>query len=806
MTEEKALLEPAEQTKSEEQVSIPTQLPVLPLKDIVTFPFMIVPLFITREKSVSAVDHALAQNRMILLVSQRDVSVEDPSPEDIYQVGTVGVIMRLLKLPDQKLKILVQGLARAYVRECDAHAGYLTARLETIPEPSVDFTIEVEALVRNVKRNMDRAVELGKSLSPEVMIVLQNLEDPGRLADLTASNLDLKVEDGQKILETIDPVARLRTVNEMLTRELELLDVQQKISIQAKGEIEKSQREYFLRQQLKAIQSELGEGDELAEEINQYRKKLEEASLPEEAREEANRQINRLEHMHPDSAETSTVRNYLDWIVNLPWSTSTEDRLDLTAAQKILDEDHYDLESVKTRILEYLAVLKLKKDLKGPILCFVGPPGVGKTSLGKSIARALGRKFGRMSLGGVHDEAEIRGHRRTYVGAMPGRIIQALRNVGTNNPVIMLDEVDKIGADFRGDPSSALLEVLDPEQNNTFRDNFLGVPFDLSRVLFITTANQLDPIQPAFLDRMEVIRLSGYSETEKLQIAKRYLIPKQLQAHGVSRGEVRFLDSAILTIINSYTREAGLRNLEREIASIFRKVARKLAEGEKGPYRIGRDQIAGYLGVPKIQPEELLKQDQVGIATALAWTPEGGDILFVEAIIMKGKGNLILTGQLGDVMKESAQAAMSYARARAKHFKIPENLFESSDFHIHVPEGAIPKDGPSAGVTMATALISACTSRPVHRDIALTGEITLRGHVLPVGGIKEKVLAARRAKIKKVVLPRANQKHVEDLPVELREEMQFLFVDEVGEVIRIALWPVQESRARTKKNGSKAAA
>lgn len=800
-TEEKPVVDRLEESgkapaQSDEQIQIPARLPVLPLKDIVTFPFMIVPLFIMRERSVVAIDQALAQNRMILLVTQKDQAMEEPSPEDIYQVGTVGVIMRMLKLPDQRLRILVQGLARASIKNWQTETGFLTATIETIPEPALDYTIEVEALVRNAKSSMEKAAQLGKNVSPEVMVVLQNLEDPGRLADLIGSNLDLKVEEAQRILEIIDPVARLRRIHELLIRELELLDVQQKISTQAKDEIEKSQREYFLRQQLKAIQTELGEGNELAEEIEQYRKKLAEAKLTGEAHEETERQIQRLQRMHPDAAETATVRNYLDWVLHLPWSVSTQDHHHLEQAQAILDEDHYDLEEVKTRILEYLAILKLKNDMRGPILCFVGPPGVGKTSLGMSIARALGRKFARMSLGGIHDEAEIRGHRRTYVGAMPGRIIQAIRTAGTNNPVLMLDEVDKIGADFRGDPASALLEVLDPEQNHSFRDNFLGVPFDLSRVLFIATANFLDPIQPAFLDRMEVIRLSGYSEQEKLQIARRYLVPKQLKAHGLSDSDIRFTHSGILTIINRYTREAGLRNLERELASICRKVARKIAEGRPGPYRIDGRAVSTYLGVEKIYPEELLKEDRVGVAAGLAWTPAGGDILFVEALPMKGKGNLILTGHLGDVMKESAQAAMSYARARSRQFQVDPDVFDKTDFHIHVPAGSIPKDGPSAGVTLATALISACTGRPVRRDVALTGEITLRGQVLPIGGLKEKILAARRAKIKKIILPKANEKDLPELPEDLKKGMTFILADEIDDVIRHALKP-QRSAALT---------
>ncbi|MGI8783902.1 MAG: endopeptidase La [Acidobacteriota bacterium] len=771
----------------EEQVKIPDDLPVLPLKDIVTFPFMIVPLFITREKSIRAVDQALSQNRMILLCAQKDSKIDDPTVADIYQTGTVAIIMRMLKLPDQRLRILVQGLARARVDRWDETKPYLAAAITTLQETEVERALEIEALMRNVKEALERCVAMGKNISPEVMIVIANIDDPGRLADLAASNLDLRIEEAQEIIEFIDPVVRLKRVHEFLLRELELLDVQQRISTQAKDEIEKSQREYFLRQQMKAIQTELGEGGDFSEEVQQYREKADKAGLPDEAKAEVNRQIQRLEKLHPESAETATVRTYLDWMVGLPWAKVTEDTLDLKQAQAILDEDHYDLEKVKTRIIEYLAVLKLKKTMKGPLLCFVGPPGVGKTSLGKSIARALGRRFVRISLGGVHDEAEIRGHRRTYVGAMPGRIIQGINQAESNNPVFMLDEVDKIGADFRGDPSSALLEVLDPEQNFAFRDNYLQVPFDLSRVLFITTANLLDPIQPAFLDRMEVIRLSGYTEAEKMSIARKYLIPKQVEAHGLEQKDIRIPEDALRLVINQYTREAGLRNLEREIATICRKVARRKAEGARMPVTVTRAKVHESLGAEKILPEDLLKEDKVGVATGMAWTPSGGDILFVEAIAMKGKGNLMLTGQLGDVMKESAHAALSYLRAHARDLGLTEEFFEEHDFHVHIPEGALPKDGPSAGVTMATALVSVCTQRPIRRSLAMTGEITLRGRVLPVGGVKEKVLAAMRNKITTIILPKPNRRDLDDIPEELRKNVNFILVEEIDEVLHPAL-------------------
>ncbi|HEY3128812.1 MAG TPA: endopeptidase La [Acidobacteriota bacterium] len=773
----------APEIRSESEIPIPSQLPVLAVKDIVTFPFMIVPILVGREMFVKAVDSALAQNRMILLLAQRDPNEEDPTPETLYPIGTVAVILRMLKMPEQKLRILAQGIARARAKTFVEGSPFLVAEVEPLQEPAVEKTMEMEATMRSVRAALEKAAALGKNISPETTVIANNLEEPGRLADLAASNLELKVEDAQQILEILDPLNRLQRVNEFLAREVELLNMQQKISEQAKDEIEKTQKEYFLRQQMKAIQSELGEVGEMAAEITALRKKAEEAGLPGEAKEEVERQISRLEKMHPDSAETGIVRSYIDWVLALPWSFTTKDQLGLPEAQKILDEDHYDLEKVKTRIVEYLAVLKLTQNMRGPILCFVGPPGVGKTSLGKSIARALGRKFARISLGGLHDEAEIRGHRRTYIGAMPGRIIQGLRNAGSNNPVFMLDEVDKVGADFRGDPSSGLLEVLDPEQNNAFRDNYLGVPFDLSRVLFITTANIQDPIQPALRDRMEVISLTGYTENEKLHIARRHLIPKQMAAHGIDARDIEFQDEAILTVINRYTREAGLRNLERELATICRKVARQKAEGRTETVSITPERVHQYLGPERILPEELLQENKVGVAVGLAWTPAGGDILFVEAIAMKGRGELILTGQLGDVMKESAKAALSYARARADKFKIPEDFFEKHDIHIHIPAGAIPKDGPSAGITLAAALISVSCKRPVRRNVAMTGEITLRGRVAPVGGLKEKVLAARQAKIYEVVLPEANRKDLEDISKDILSEMNFVFVEEIDQVV-----------------------
>jgi ATP-dependent Lon protease len=778
----------AEQSPEQQQITIPDVLPVLPMPDMVVFPYMIVPLFVNRERSTKAVDQALAENRMIMLVSQKDPNVDDPKASDLYDFGTVSIIMRMLKMPDGRVRILVQGFSRAQVEFFDETQPYITAKVSPKTETQVTpMTAELEAIIRNVKSSLERMVSLGKNISPDLVAIAANLDDPGRLADLVASNLDMKVEKAQEVLQLIDPIERLRRVHQLMAKETEVLEIQNDINTQARGEMDKSQREFYLRQQMKAIQQELGEGNELQEEIEAYREKVKKAKMPKEVQEEAERQLGRLERMHPDAAETATLRNYLDWMVQLPWTKATKDNLDLKKAQKILDEDHYGLEKIKDRIIEHLAVRKLKKDSKGPILCFVGPPGVGKTSLGKSIARALGRKFVRMSLGGVHDEAEIRGHRRTYVGALPGRVIQSIHQAGTNNPVFMMDEVDKIGADFRGDPSSALLEVLDPEQNFAFRDNYLGVPFDLSNVMFVTTANMLDPIQPAFRDRMEIISLSGYTEEEKVEIAKRHLIPKQVEEHGLKKSQIQFTDEGIRAMINLYTQEAGLRNLEREIARVCRKVAKQVATGEKKVRKIHTDNLDQFLGRPKVFQEELLKRDQVGVATGLAWTPVGGDVLFVEATAMRGRGMLTLTGQLGDVMKESAHAALSYARSHAKELGISEDFFGKHDIHVHVPEGAIPKDGPSAGVTMATAILSLLTGKAVHRKIAMTGEITLRGEVLPVGGIKEKVLAARRAKIDTVILPSLNKRDLEDVNETIRKEMKFVFVDDVKSVFKAAL-------------------
>jgi ATP-dependent Lon protease len=784
--------EPADET-----TRLPDLLPVLPLKDAVLYPYIIFPLAVGREASIRAVDHALSEERLLALVTQRDPAVEEPGPGDLSQIGTAAAIMRMLKLPDGRIRILAQGISRIRVGHVSESDGILQARVEAIPEaPAPAPTLEVQALVRSAKEAMDRIVGLGKNVSPEVLVLIANLEDPGRLADLIASNLELGLDEAQKVLETIDPLARLRGVAEQMHREVQLLTMQQEISTQARGEIDRSQREYFLRQQLRAIQAELGEGDDLAEEVERYRKLAEERGLSAEAKDELERQIQRLERTHPDSAESGVQRTYLDWLTGLPWGTTSDDLLDLDNARRVLDEDHYDLEKVKERILEYMAVRKLKGDARGPILCFVGPPGVGKTSLGRSIARAMGRKFARLSLGGVRDEAEIRGHRRTYVGALPGRILQGLHQAQTSNPVFMLDEIDKIGADYRGDPSSALLEVLDPEQNSTFRDHYLGVAYDLSRVMWITTANLLDTIQPAFLDRMEVIRLSGYALEEKLAIARRHLIPKQLAEHGLTPEQLVFSDQALRRVVDEWTREAGLRNLEREIAAVCRKVAMRVASGSTRRVAIGPRKLEGLLGAPRYYSEDLLARDRVGVATGLAWTATGGELTFVEAAATPGKGELSVTGQLGEVMKESARAAWTYCRTWAARNGQPVDFFARNDVHLHMPAGAIPKDGPSAGITMAVAVLSLLTGRKIDRRLAMTGEITLRGDVLPIGGLKEKLLAARAAGIRTVLLPRANRRDLAELPATLRHELALIEVERMDEVVERALLPAGRTNGR----------
>ncbi len=790
MTEQDNNVIPESPTKLE----IPNELPVLPLRDTVVFPFVATPLIVARRPSVQLIDDVLSGDRLLALVAQRKPELEEPRPEDIYTVGTAAIVLKMLKFPDGSLRVLVQGIERIKVLEYTSSEPYYRARIKVVRE-SYRPSTKIEALMRNVQIQFQKIVSLVPHLPDELQVVAMNLQDPGRLADLVASNINLNLQEKQEILEHADVERRLERLTVFLTRELEVLELGSKIQSQVQSELGKNQREYFLREQLKAIQQELGIGDERSAEINELRKAIEEAKMPEQAYKEAMRELDRLAKMQPGAAEYTVSRTYIDWLVSLPWSISTEDNLDIEAARRVLDEDHYDLEKVKERILEYLAVRKLKPDSKGPILCFVGPPGVGKTSLGRSIARALGRKFVRMSLGGVRDEAEIRGHRRTYIGALPGRIIQGLKNARANNPVFMLDEVDKIGADFRGDPSSALLEVLDPEQNFSFSDHYLEVPFDLSRVMFITTANVLDTIPPALRDRMEVLELPGYIAEEKLHIAFKYLIPRQIQENGLKTKHLTFTRAAVRKIIQEYTREAGVRNLEREIASICRKVAKDVAAHGDSKHIITAEKLADYLGPAKYYSEVKERTSEPGVATGLAWTPVGGDILFVEATKMRGNNKLTLTGQLGEVMRESAQAALSYVRSRAAQLGIQEDIFEKYD--IHVPEGAIPKDGPSAGVTIATSLVSLLTERPIRSDIAMTGEITLRGKVLPVGGIKEKVLAARRAGIRHVILPRKNEKDLAEIPEELRKEITFYFVDTMDQVLELALRKDGRLRSRS---------
>lgn len=778
------------------QEAIPEVLPLLPVREIVIFPYMILPLFVGREKSINAVEEALSRDRLIFLAAQRDMTEEDPTPEGIYRVGTIAIIMRMQRLADGRLKMLVQGLSKGMIREFVQVKPTFLVKVDQIGETqAAEITLETEALMRGVKEQLENLVSFGKVLSPDLVLILDSIDEPGRLADLVCSNVGPSVERAQEILETLDPIERLKKLNEALGQEIEVLTMQAKIRSQAKEGISKTQREYFLREQMKAIKDELGESDERAEEIKDIREGIKRARMPHEVEKEANKQLQRLEGMHPEAAEASIVRTYIDWLVEIPWSTSTSDTVDIKKAKQILDEDHYDLEKVKERIVEFLSVHKLKKQMKGPILCFVGPPGVGKTSLGKSIARTLGRKFVRISLGGIRDEAEIRGHRRTYVGALPGRIIQGIKQAGANNPVFMMDEVDKIGADFRGDPSAALLEVLDPEQNNAFSDHYLNLPFDLSKVMFITTANLTDPIPSALRDRMEVINLPGYTQEEKLRIARKYLLARQLQENGIDSRALDITDQAILHIIAQYTREAGLRNLERELSSICRKVARRIAEGENGTTKVTTANLHRFLGPPKYPAEDEREGNEVGVGTGLAWTHAGGETLCVEASVVKGKGSLVLTGHLGEVMKESAQAALTYARSKARELGIKEDLFAKREIHVHVPAGAIPKDGPSAGATIAISIISALTNIPVKKDVAMTGEITLRGRILPVGGIKEKTLAAMRGKISTVIIPYQNKRDLDEIPPYARKKLNFVLAKHMDDILPVALEDEESRRS-----------
>ncbi len=781
-----------EQDKGHE---IPAELPILPLRGTVVYPMTVIPLNVGQPRSIRLVDEAvMSPTRIIGLVTSKDENIEEPAPNDLYTVGTAAIVHRMLRAPDNTVRLIVQGLERIRVKEYTTHEPYLRAHI-AIAEDRVEKTVEVEALQRNGVELFRRLVALAPNLPEELLMAALNVDDPRQLVYMIATSLRMDLKDGQALLELDTVAEKLTKLNGLMAKELEVLELGKKIQSQAQTELEKNQREYILREQMKQIKKELGEDDEHAE-VKEYDKKIAEAQMTAEAEKEARRELDRMKVMPPAAAEFHVIKTYLDWLTALPWNKTTEDNLDIARARQILDEDHYDLKDIKARLLEYLAVRKLRlerggdeeaKSYKGSILCFVGPPGVGKTSLGQSIARALGRKFIRMSLGGMHDEAEIRGHRRTYIGALPGRILQSIKRVESRNPVFMLDEVDKIGSDFRGDPSSALLEVLDPAQNKTFRDHYLDVDFDLAQVIFICTANQLDPVQPALRDRMEIIQLSGYTEEEKVHIARGYLIPRQIEENGLRKAEIQFEDDAVRQIARDYTREAGVRNLERQIGSVCRKAATWVAEGKAAPFVITKAKVAEVLGKPKFYGEVAERTTIPGVATGVAWTPVGGDILFIEATKMPGGKGFIVTGQLGDVMKESAQAALSFVRSKSKDLGIDDKLFERNDIHLHVPEGATPKDGPSAGVTMATAIASLLTNRLVKNDIAMTGEITLRGRVLPVGGIKEKVLAAHRAGLKMVILPKRNEKDLDELPEEVRQQMSFVFAEQVTEVFDAAL-------------------
>ena len=780
---------------------LPEELPVLALREFVVFPYMVLPLFVARERSIAAVEEATHGDRLVLLVAQRSAEAADPDPDDLYQVGTVAMVMRSMRMPDGRLKVLVQGLGKARIDSVIEHRDSTWVRpvaFEADDEGADDWTVEGEALTRSVRAQVEELLPL-KNLPPEVLSITSNVQSPGRLADLVASNLRLRLEEAQEVLEIRDPIARLRRVDALLKRELDASSMQADLQTgSAPGgsdELSRDHREAFLREQLRAIQSELGEVDPRAEEFDEYRLKVEEAALPEETREEAMRQLRRLERMHPDGPEAQVVRNFLDWVVELPWDRCSPDRLGLAEAREILDCDHAHLSVVKDRILEFLGVRKLREDSRGPILCFAGPPGVGKTSLGRSIARAMGREFVRVSLGGVRDEAEIRGHRRTYVGALPGRIIQGMKQAGTSNPVMMLDELDKLGADFRGDPSAALLEVLDPEQNKDFSDHFLNTPFDLSRVLFIATANMLEPIPAPLRDRMEVIRLSGYTPEEKVEITNHFLIPRQVEEHGMTGDQISWTRNAVSALCSDYTHEAGVRNLERQVAAICRKVARRRAEGDENKAVINTKSLDRLLGPPPFRRDETSKISEVGLVNGLAWTEAGGEVLSLEANLSRGRG-LVLTGQLGDVMKESGQTALSYVRSILAEIGADEREFGRQQVHVHVPAGATPKDGPSAGVAIATAIASLATGTPVRADVAMTGEVTLRGRVLPVGGVREKALAALRSGITKIVIPESNVGDLRELPKELKKRIEFVPVSHMREVLEHVLAGPLEWRKR----------
>jgi ATP-dependent Lon protease len=764
-----------------------TTLPLLPLRDIIVFPHMVVPLFVGREKSIAALEEASGADKTILLCAQKKAKVNEPASEDIFPVGTIGTLIQLLRLPDGTVKVLVEGKRRARVRRFVSSERFFQVEAEEIEEP-VDRTVELEALMRSVHSTFEAYVKLNKRIPPEMLMSVSTIDDPARLADTIVAHLSLKLNDKQAILETESPQKRLEKLYELMQGEIEILQVEKKIRTRVKKQMEKTQKEYYLNEQMQAIQKELGDRDEFKNEIQELEEKIKNKKMSKEATLKARKELKKLKMMSPMSAEATVVRNYIDWILSLPWYEYTEDKLDIAEAQKVLDEDHYGLKKPKQRILEYLAVQKLVDKIKGPILCFVGPPGVGKTSLGKSIARSMNRKFVRISLGGVRDEAEIRGHRRTYIGALPGKIIQSLKKAGTGNPVFLLDEVDKMSTDFRGDPSAALLEVLDPEQNFNFGDHYLDLDYDLSKVMFICTANTMSGVPSPLQDRMEVIRLAGYTDLEKLSIARRYLVPKQKEANGLDGIAAEFRDDALRTLIHFYTKESGVRSLEREIASISRKIAKDVLESGPGKkYLVGPKTVQRFLGPQRFRYGTAEATDQIGLTTGLAWTELGGELLTIEATVMPGKGKLMITGKLGEVMQESAQAAMSYVRSRAEVLGLDKRFLENIDIHVHVPEGAIPKDGPSAGITMATTLVSALCRLPVRKDVAMTGEITLRGRVLPIGGLKEKVLAAHRGGIKKVLIPKENAKDIREIPKKVRDQLEMVLVDHTDEVLREAL-------------------
>ncbi|MEG6523154.1 endopeptidase La [Desulfotomaculum sp. 1211_IL3151] len=761
-------------------------LPLLPLRGILVFPYMVIHLDVGREKSIQAIEEAMVQDKMIFLATQKEAQTDEPTVDDIYQIGTVAEVKQLLKLPGGTIRVLVEGIARAKINNYEYQEPYFRVKVEQYTE-EFEKSAEIEALMRNLVYQFEQYVKLSKRIPPETVVSVVNLEEPGRLVDIIASHLALKIEDKQKILESIEIVDRLEKLCGIVARELEIVELERKINIRVRKQMEKTQKEYYLREQMKAIQKELGDKEDRVAECEELREKIAKAKLPKEAEEKALKEVERLEKMPPMAAESAVVRNYLDWMLSLPWSKGTKDRIDINAAEAVLEADHYGLKDPKERIIEYLAIRKLAKKMKGPILCLVGPPGVGKTSLGRSIARALERKFVRISLGGVRDEAEIRGHRRTYVGAMPGRVIQGMKTAGSKNPVFLLDEIDKMASDFRGDPASALLEVLDPEQNSTFSDHYIETPFDLSNVMFITTANSMYSIPRPLLDRMEVIQISGYTEEEKLQIAKRHLLPKQIKDHGLTDQMMQISDNTLLKVVREYTRESGVRNLERKLASICRKTARKIVAGQAEKVKVTTQNLEQFLGIPRYRYGVAEQNDEIGTVTGMAWTEVGGDTLVIEITTYKGTGRMTLTGKLGEVMRESAQAGYSFIRSRAHELEIDQELFEKWDMHIHIPEGAVPKDGPSAGITMATAMASVLTGRKVRHDIAMTGEITLRGRVLPVGGIKEKVMAAHRAGIKLIIMPKDNKKDLEDIPVNIKKHLEFILVEHIDQVLEIAL-------------------